>query len=129
MIQERLTAHQHDHSCRNFLNDLGHASSRSVAYQALFAVSFSERGNDLGQWRAYCPNGGGSSIGFRRTALGALCVEQHIQFDRCDYDGTKGRASEMAALIDIPLQRLIDNDQAEYECAAVDEANAASAGD
>lgn len=37
-------------------------------YRQLFVASFSEKGDLLSQWRAYCPNGG-CSIGFVGTAL------------------------------------------------------------
>lgn len=34
-----------------------------------FVASFSENGDDLSQWRAYCPGGAGFSIGFNTEAL------------------------------------------------------------
>ena len=34
-----------------------------------FVASFSENGDDLSQWRAYCPGGAGFSIGFDSEAL------------------------------------------------------------
>jgi Protein of unknown function (DUF2971) len=34
-----------------------------------FVASFSENGDDLSQWRAYCPSGTGVSIGFHSEAL------------------------------------------------------------
>jgi hypothetical protein len=34
-----------------------------------FVASFSENGDDLTQWRAYCPAGNGFSIGFSSAAL------------------------------------------------------------
>jgi hypothetical protein len=34
-----------------------------------FVASFSEKGDDLSQWRAYCPAGSGVSIGFNSKAL------------------------------------------------------------
>jgi hypothetical protein len=34
-----------------------------------FVVSFSENGDDLSQWRSYCPSGGGVSLGFSNEAL------------------------------------------------------------
>lgn len=34
-----------------------------------FVASFSENGDDLSQWRSYCPGGAGFSIGFATDAL------------------------------------------------------------
>lgn len=39
-----------------------------------FVVSFSENGDDLSQWRAYCPGGAGFSIGFDTKALNTQWV-------------------------------------------------------
>jgi Protein of unknown function (DUF2971) len=42
-------------------------SSRQLSQD--FVASFSENGDDLSQWRAYCPKGNGFSIGFAGAAL------------------------------------------------------------
>jgi hypothetical protein len=39
-----------------------------------FVASFSENGDDLSQWRAYCPGGAGFSIGFNTEALNTQWV-------------------------------------------------------
>jgi hypothetical protein len=39
-----------------------------------FVASFSENGDDLTQWRAYCPGGAGLSIGFNTAALSTQWV-------------------------------------------------------
>jgi hypothetical protein len=39
-----------------------------------FVASFSENGDDLSQWRAYCPGGAGFSIGFDSEALNTQWV-------------------------------------------------------
>ena len=41
----------------------------SMKYPNIFVVSFSERGDLLSQWRAYCPSGAGFSIGFTYDQL------------------------------------------------------------
>jgi len=51
----------------------------------VFVCSFSEKGNDLSQWRAYCQDGG-YSIGFRRDQLEQLANrENNCNLRRCDY--------------------------------------------
>ncbi len=43
------------------------ATSKQMGNQ--FVASFSENGDDLSQWRSYCPGGAGFSIGFATDAL------------------------------------------------------------
>ena len=38
---------------------------------SVYACSFSTHGDDLSQWRAYCPNGG-FAVGFRHSTLGKI---------------------------------------------------------
>jgi hypothetical protein len=53
---------------------------------SVYACCFSDDGDDLSQWRAYCPNGG-FAIGFPRTALGTIAHRQKwLALDRCIYD-------------------------------------------
>lgn len=43
------------------------AESRPLSNE--FVASFSEKGDDLSQWRSYCPSGAGFSIGFPSSAI------------------------------------------------------------
>lgn len=53
----------------------------------VFVCSFSEKGNDLSQWRAYCHDGG-YSIGFRRDQLKELADrENNCSLRKCEYSG------------------------------------------
>jgi hypothetical protein len=57
----------------------------SLGSNHVFVCSFSEDGNDLSQWRAYCQDGG-YSIGFRRDQLERLLeVEDNWNLYECDY--------------------------------------------
>ena len=59
---------------------------------SVFACSFSEDGDDLNQWRAYCPNGG-VSIGFPRQDLNDIAETQPgTGFVRCVYDENEQRS-------------------------------------
>lgn len=52
----------------------------------IFVFSFTEKGNTLSQWRGYCPNNNGYSIGFNRTALERMITEKHLTLVECIYD-------------------------------------------
>lgn len=43
-----------------------------------FVASFSEEGDDLSQWRAYCPGGSGFSIGFASSAVRSQWVSDPV---------------------------------------------------
>lgn len=52
----------------------------------MFVCSFSEEDDLLSQWRAYCPNGNGFSIGFDYSHLVKRSVSQGFQLKKCHYD-------------------------------------------
>jgi hypothetical protein len=52
----------------------------------VFAASFSERGNLLSQWRAYCPPAKGVSLGFQSGAVFAAAERQGFRVGRCIYE-------------------------------------------
>jgi hypothetical protein len=54
------------------------ASLIQIGRDLPFVVSFSENGNQLSQWRAYCAKGNGFSIGFTASQLKYL--KQHTRF-------------------------------------------------
>lgn len=51
----------------------------------VFVGSFSAHGNQLSQWRAYCPDRGGYSIGFDGKRLEALATIQGFDLVQCVY--------------------------------------------
>jgi len=56
-----------------------------------FVVSFSENGDQLSQWRAYCPKGDGFSIGFRESHLKYLKQQTRFRLVQCAYSDEKKR--------------------------------------
>ncbi|HEY5331777.1 MAG TPA: DUF2971 domain-containing protein [Acidobacteriaceae bacterium] len=58
-----------------------------------FVLSFSERGDQLSQWRAYCPGGAGYALGFGQdSGLFSVQAKQHsFNLVRCEYDPGKQR--------------------------------------
>ena len=52
----------------------------------LFVGSFSEDGDLLSQWRGYCPDGFGYSIGFRIDNLEIAAKDQDFTLKKCIYD-------------------------------------------
>jgi hypothetical protein len=68
------------HSLLNYDDESGAGTS------GVFVVSFSEHGDTLSQWRAYCPAGAGVSISIDAQDLENLATDQMFRFDRCVYD-------------------------------------------
>lgn len=58
----------------------------SVSRLAVFAISLSENGDLLSQWRAYAPPEGGYAIGFRATDLQKIAASQGFRLVPCEYD-------------------------------------------
>jgi hypothetical protein len=70
-----------------------------------FVASFSQEGDSLSQWRSYCPNGNGVSIGFRVDCLKRAFVERgpdndllpEVTFKAIDYlDASSFRSLDSA---------------------------------
>ena len=61
-------------------------SHRTLQSHLLFTCSFSEDGNLLSQWRAYCPPSGGVSLGFDPAELLSSADHQGYQLTKCVYD-------------------------------------------
>jgi hypothetical protein len=59
----------------------------SLPKTSVFVVSFSESGDLLSQWRSYCPENRGISLGFEATELLRAAEEQGFKLVRCSYDG------------------------------------------
>lgn len=58
----------------------------STEWANVFIVSFSAVGDLLSQWRAYCPNGSGYSVGFDSKKLIFLAEKQNFTLEQCIYD-------------------------------------------
>ena len=57
----------------------------------LFIASFSEEGDLLSQWRAYCPREGGYSLGFSAPVVLSLAEPQGFSLYPCIYDREEQR--------------------------------------
>nr|WP_240894745.1 DUF2971 domain-containing protein [Fodinibius halophilus] len=55
----------------------------------IFAASFSENGDLLSQWRAYCPDSGGYNIGFNHSDLEWLLNSYNLEIVPCIYEEEK----------------------------------------
>lgn len=57
-----------------------------------FVLSFSEKGDQLSQWRAYCPGGNGYALGFgQQNPLFTSAREHSFNLVRCEYDPSEHR--------------------------------------
>jgi Protein of unknown function (DUF2971) len=59
-------------------------------YGGIYTCSFSEKENLLSQWRGYCADGNGFSIGFDfKSSLGNVVEEQFFALVKCEYSENK----------------------------------------
>jgi hypothetical protein len=58
----------------------------SVSKIPLFITSFTEEGDLLSQWRGYCPDGPGFSLGFSKETLDKVSKEQNLKLLPCIYE-------------------------------------------
>jgi DUF2971 family protein len=65
---------------------------QSIARVNIYVGCFSEDGDRLSQWRAYCRDGGGVSLGFDPVELRALAAAQGFTLVKCIYDPTTAMA-------------------------------------
>ncbi len=77
---------------------------RNRQYSA-FIVSFSERGDLLSQWRAYCPTQGGYSLGFSCNLLQARAKNIGFALCQCVYNSSQ-QERMVQEVIDIVLSHL-----------------------
>jgi hypothetical protein len=85
----------------------------SIARVHIYVCCFSEEGDLLSQWRAYCRDGGGVSLGFDPMELRSIGASQGFTLVKCIYDA--GRAIALingliqdavaARRADIPLDK------------------------
>lgn len=64
----------------------------------VYVCSFSTQKDQLSQWRAYCRDGGGFSIGFDAAYLEALGKRQDFTLENCTYD-KHAHEAEMEELV------------------------------
>lgn len=62
------------------------ASLEWLAIATIYVSSFSEDGDLLSQWRAYCTSTSGFSIGFDRSRLWKATDRQNFRLEQCIYD-------------------------------------------
>jgi hypothetical protein len=62
------------------------------ANETVFVGSLSEAKDKLSQWRAYCPNGGGFSVGFDPQLVLRRAETQGFHLLKCEYDPERQRA-------------------------------------
>jgi hypothetical protein len=67
-----------------------------------FVCAFSQNGDQLSQWRAYCTSGNGVSIGFNTAVLKQIADEGGFQLEQCIYNENK-----QEKLLRKPLQKII----------------------
>ncbi len=76
----------------------------------LYVCSFSRSGDDLSQWRAYSPNGGGVAIAFRLGRLRSWANSQKLSLYPCLYDHreqTQGIRRIADKICDAPLEPVV----------------------
>lgn len=87
-------------------------------------VSFSGNGDLLSQWRAYCPERRGISLGFAQSALKTAAGTQDFQLRKCLYDERRQRHL-LRALLERAIDRFItprsDDTVSSWATACVDE--------
>jgi Protein of unknown function (DUF2971) len=69
--------------------------------QYVCVASFSEVGDALSQWRGYCPNGAGYSLGFVTQDLVGEAARQGFSLARCLYDEASQREAIMRVLEEV----------------------------
>lgn len=69
-----------------FFNFIEYSDNLNIS---VFVCSFSEEGNLLSQWRAYCPNANGFSIGFKKSNLIQIAKKNNFELARCEYNENK----------------------------------------
>lgn len=61
-------------------------SLENMIKHKVFVSSFSEKNDLLSQWRGYCPQGAGVSIGFDQKLLKKYCEENGFKLEQCIYN-------------------------------------------
>lgn len=109
-IEERINGC--DKSVKGLLQDTKRLLVAPKMYlnAPVFVTSLSEEGDLLSQWRGYCDNGEGFSIGFDRASLNAILSNPQISIAKCIYD-----REEQVRMISALLDEAIEEHADEYE--------------
>jgi hypothetical protein len=99
--QDRASAEPREHEILTRLSGIAHLSVRARMPQNVCVASFSEVGDALSQWRGYCPNGAGYSIGFVTEDLVGEAAGQGFSLARCLYDEESQRGAITQALEEV----------------------------
>jgi hypothetical protein len=78
----------------------------------IYVASFSKEGDQLGQWRGYCHNENGYSVGFDYAKLRELASEQKFSLVPCVYEESEQK-SILSPLVSAVLKSLMIIDEAE----------------
>lgn len=102
---KRLLEKADDPDEREYLKKLAAGvEERKTTWEAPgFVCSFTESGDDLSQWRAYCPTGG-FAIGFPKHLLAEIASDYVYMFEKCSYDPTSQERA-ISGYIDEGIQR------------------------
>lgn len=104
IIHKRLTATQQEGKFLNQLEQWILNGFIAELEHQIFVCSFTENGNLLSQWRAYCPPGRGISLGFHFTAISETAKNQSFKLEKCIYE-----PGEQRKLVCEFLEKLISN--------------------
>lgn len=70
----------------------------------VFVFSLSKAGDQLSQWRGYCPAGAGVAIGFSRQLLERRAADQEFKLAQCVYDAEAQRTLAVELVRDTTQQ-------------------------
>lgn len=118
---------------------LGHLFNFCINQNRIFATSFTENGDQLSQWRGYCPNDGGYSIGFNFNRIEELEISKpdlaspkkvkvfksaeallnnhsgQIVFDSCTYSHEKNYEEQVQILSDFVSEAVKEISEEQFE--------------
>jgi hypothetical protein len=90
-VEKRLDASDLDADAANYWADMVKEWEKGPQRTVCCVVSFSTNGNQLSQWRAYCPHGNGYSIGFSLTDLQGARKATRALMVKCVYEPDEQR--------------------------------------
>lgn len=104
VVHERWKAAETDKK-KMFLNSVARSLQSHEAFQRWYVACFSHQGNQLSQWRAYCPDGG-YSLGFDRKKLAKVFNDRGFRCGDVIYD----EAVQRSKINDI-IEKHVENAQ------------------
>jgi hypothetical protein len=84
LLEERFREGKLPRNTYMFLDDF--ARFKWAPTRRTYVVSFTELGDSLSQWRAYCPASGGYAIGFPAAQVSDMANGQKFSLVKCLYD-------------------------------------------